>query len=715
MRKILFISLLILLGSFITLAQESDYTRDTIFIRSQLNAINDVIFVDPDQAQPYLDSALNKSKEINFAYGFYSTYNYKAIKHFLNSDYNESIQDYSKALEYADPHKPEQKIRLYSNISLSYRLLHNQDSTLAYLLIVNEESKKYNLQASYQQSVLDLATFYLDKEDFVSAVKYFAETENNCENSVDSVFLVKAYSSLARFYHAVNNFDKAYDAFQKALSIDEASDDINFLAANYANLGECFFRLKNNYDTAIYFYRKSLEFALPYSLEKQRLIADVNIGNAFLENERLDSAYVYYLKAYNNPLIDKRQEIKAAVLINLGLFYNRDGQYEKACQFLKNGLEVAEEMELIKFQMNAYKELSKLKKQQGHFQEALEYYESYFNLSDSLKNIEANHQLAMVDYEKLMIKEKYNNELLVQENKAQQEQIGTQRIVLFLVILVVLSLSILLFVFWRNKRITKSLNKQLKESNNQLESTNLHLISQKEEMKALLMSKDRFVSMLGHDLKNPFSGLLGLLELMLDDWESLPDSEKKDGIFQLSVSARQTFEFLQSLLDWGKAQQGLIRPQPEKIKLKDIAEELSAVFFAQYSKKNIKVKTEIPDNFEVFSDRKLISHILQNFFTNAIKYSFEGDFILLKSREENGKVFICIQDQGIGIPRHKLDDLFNLDSNFNRLGTAGEASTGMGLILCKEYAQLIGGEIKVESQVDIGSEFCLIIDNKKNL
>jgi signal transduction histidine kinase len=458
-----------------------------------------------------------------------------------------------------------------------------------------------------------------------------------------------------------------------------------------------------------------LEFALPYSLEKQRLIADVNIGNAFLENERMDSAYVYYLKAYNNPLIDRRREIKAAVLINLGLYYNRIGQYYKSLEFLKNGLEVAKEVQLLEFQMNAYKELSKLKKQQSLFQEALEYYELYFNLSDSLKNIEANHQLALVDYEKLMIKEKYNNDLLVQENKAQQEQIGTQRIVLFLVILVVLSLSILLFVFWRNKRITKSLNKQLKESNNQLESTNLNLISQKEEMKALLMSKDRFVSMLGHDLKNPFSGLLGLLELMLDDWDSLPDSEKKSGIHQLSISARQTFEFLQSLLDWGKAQQGLIRPQPEKIKLKDIAEELSAVFFAQYSKKNIKVKTEIPDNFEVFSDRKLISHILQNFFTNAIKYSFEGDFITLKSREESGKIFICIQDQGIGIPKDKLEDLFNLDSNFNRLGTAGEASTGMGLILCKEYAQLIGGEIKVESQVDIGSEFCLIIDNKKNL
>lgn len=669
-----------------------------------------MIFVDPDQAQPYLDSALDKSKEINFAYGLYSTFNYKAIKHFLNSDYNESIQDYSKALEYVDPHKPEQKIRLYSNISLSYRLLHNLDSTLAYLLIVYEKSKKYHLQASYRQSVLDLATFYLDKEDYVSGVKYFAETENNCENSVDSVFLVKAYSSLARFYHAVNNFDKAYDAFQKALSIDEASDDINFLAANYANLGECFFRLKNNYDTAIYFYRKSLEFSLPYSLEKQRLISHVNIGNAFLESKRMDSAYVYYLNAYNNPLIDKWQEIKAAVLINLGLFYNRDGQYEKAYQFLKNGLELAEEMELINFQTNAYKELSRLKKQQGRYQEALEYYESYFNLSDSLKNIEANHQLALVDYEKLMIKEKYNNDLLVQENKAQQKQIGSQRIVLLLVVLVVLSLSIMLFVFWRSKRITKSLNKQLKESNNQLETINIHLISQKEEMKALLMSKDRFVSMLGHDLKNPFSGLLGLLELMIDDWDTMPDAEKKDGIYQLSLSARQTYEFLQSLLDWGKAQQGLIKSKPKRFYFNEVAEEILVLFYAQYKNKSIKLKLDIPENFEVFSDRKLISQILQNLFTNALKYSHIGDTVTIEAGKKEGKVFICVKDKGIGIPQEKLPDLFNLDFNFHRPGTDGEKSTGMGLILCSEYVNLLGGEIKVNSQVNVGSEFCIIID-----
>lgn len=709
MRKQLFLFLFLIVSSLFTRGQ-NDYTQDTIKIRAQLNTISDLIFVDPDQAQFHIDTVLHLSMELQYKYGLYSAYKYTAIMYFLKNDNQASIDEYRKALEYADPKKPDQKIRLYSNISLSYRLLNNKDSSLKYLLIVNEESKKHHLLSTYQHSVLDLGTFYMDQEDYVTAVKYFSETEDNCKTSLDSVFLVKAYSSLARFYHGVNDFDKAYAAFQKAILIDKECKSIDFIAANYANLGESFLRLKDNYDTAIYFYRKSVDLSLPYKREKQKLFSLVNIGNAFLESERQDSAFKYYIQAYNNELINSYPKARAAVIINLGLFYNREGQYEKAYQFLTEGLDLAKDLKLIKFQVNALDELSRLEQHRKHYKASLEYHQSYHILSDSLKKIEAKHQLALVDYDKVLIKEKFNNELLIHENKNQQNQIATQRIIIILVIVLVLSLCILLFVFWRNKKITKALNENLQVSNEQLELANKELRQQKEEMKRLLMSKDRFVSMLGHDLKNPFSGLLGLLELILEDWDSMPDTEKKDGIYQLSLSAKQTYEFLQSLLDWGKAQQGLIKVKRESFYMKDVADEILVLFYAQYKKKNIHVEVHIAEDFKITSDRKIISQILQNFFSNALKYSQIGGVVQISTKVINKQVFICVTDEGIGIPEEKIKELLTLDSSFHRPGTEGEPSTGMGLILTKEYAQLLGGNIKVKSQINKGSEFCLVLD-----
>lgn len=710
MRKSHLLIYLLVFSSVVVWSQKSDYTKDTTFISEQINACKGLIFKDPDQAQFHIDSAFSRSQKIGYAYGFYSAHNFNAIKYFIKANYEESINEYRTALKYVDPKKPEQKIRLFSNISLSHRMLNNQDSSLVYLLIVYEESKSNHLQKSYQQSVLDLATFYLKKEDYVSTVKYFVEAESFCENSTDTVFLIKVYSSLAMFYDAVNDFDKSIQSYNKAILLNESFDGINFLSQNYANLGETYRRLKHDYDTAIYYFRKAISLALPYEAERRKLIANINIGNAFLDSHRIDSAYIYYLKAYNSDFISKMPDAEAAVLINLGMYYHENAEYDQALVFLNEGLEKAKKHKFLTYQKNALENLSDLERTKGNYQLALKYHILFHELSDSLKKQEARHEIAVLDYEKLLVSKKYNNELLIHKNKLQEKQIVAQQIIIVLVIMGVVSMTIFLYVFWKNRKTIKSFNRDLQVSNDQLEMANEQLLMQKEEMKLLLMSKDRFVSTLGHDLKNPFSGLLGLLELMLEDWGTMPDSEKKEGIHHLSLSARQTYEFLQSLLDWGKAQQGLIKTKTEKFYLKPVAEEILVLFYAQYKKKNVKAQIDISENLEVTSDRKLISQILQNFFTNALKYSHEGGAVQIVATKKDGHVILCVKDEGIGIPNDKIKDLFKLDSNYHRTGTAGEKSTGMGLILCSEYVNLLGGEIKVNSQVNVGSEFCIIID-----
>lgn len=706
MRGILLFHLLIL---FITsTGQESGYSRDTSYIRSQIDVCSDLIFVNPDQAQIHIDSIFKVSARINYSYGYYRAHNYVAIRHFMKGDYRESIKEYQNAMKYVDPDKFNQKLRLYSNISVSYRLLNKPDSAFIYLKIVHQESSLQHKEVAYMQSVLDLGSYYLNKEDYVNAVEYYAETESHCLHSTDTVFLVKAYSSLAMFYKEVNDFDKSFQAYQKVIEIDEAYEPVNFLASNYSNLGELF-RLNENFDTAIYYYRKGLSLALPHHQEVQKLTADINIGNAFLESDRIDSAYVYYLKAYQNELIKSKPLAETAVLINLGNYYLQKGFIEKSYSFLKEGYLKAQAFEMISYQRNALIKLSDLEYVRGDYQSSLEYHKLFHALSDSLKSEEAKQHLALVEYEKLLLQEKFDNDNLLQENEIQQKLITRQQAILLLVIVVVLSLTIFVFFILRNRKIIKQLNTNLQLSNDQLEAANLSLQWQKTEMKELLMSKDRFVSVLAHDLKNPFTGLIGMLEYMLEDWEDISDTEKKEGVKAVARSSSQTYEFLQSLLDWGKTQQGLIKIDITEFSVLELMEEVLVLYHLQYQQKGIKVRMDISDTIKAVTDRNLLAQILQNLFNNAIKYSHVDGTIIFSAMEIMGATHICIKDEGIGIPEDKIKDLFSVNGSFNRIGTSGEVSSGMGLVLCKEYTKLLQAEIKVSSVVDKGSEFCIIL------
>ncbi|NOR88094.1 MAG: hypothetical protein GQ527_10830, partial [Bacteroidales bacterium] len=323
---------------------------------------------------------------------------------------------------------------------------------------------------------------------------------------------------------------------------------------------------------------------------------------------------------------------------------------------------------------------------------------------------EAIHQLAMIEYNKSRLSEKYKNELLISQNSSQEAQILIQRILLGVVLLSLFILLGFLYTLNKKKKQIKSLHEGLSRNYSAMENVNQVLKTQEEELKDTLMNKDRFVSILGHDLKNPFSGLLGLLELMDSDWEEMKEQDKKDGIQMLYQSSVQTYKLLEDLLDWGKTQQGIVQSEPEKIDVAKLLNSVVAIFNLQIKKKNLSIQLYIPEGAMIFSDLKLSSQIIQNFVGNAIKYTHKGGQVLLKVESKNKDYKISVIDKGIGIPADKIGSLFSLNSNFNRPGTNREKSTGMGLILCQEYAKIIGGVLSVESNEGKGSTFSLIVE-----
>lgn len=227
-----------------------------------------------------------------------------------------------------------------------------------------------------------------------------------------------------------------------------------------------------------------------------------------------------------------------------------------------------------------------------------------------------------------------------------------------------------------------------------------------EELVKLNATKDKFFSIIAHDLRSPFNGFLGLTQIMAEDLPNLTMPQAQQMAASLSKSATNMYRLLEDLLQWSQIQKGSIPFNPEVIPLNIIVSEAIAMVIEPAKNKGIEITTDISDDLKVFADRNILQTIIRNLTYNAVKFSTRGDKVNVTTKNSNCKsVEISVQDKGIGMDQEILDNLFKVDARINRKGTEGEPSTGLGLILCKEFVEKHGGEIWVTSEVGKGSTF----------
>ncbi|MFA9389004.1 MAG: sensor histidine kinase [Prolixibacteraceae bacterium] len=224
-------------------------------------------------------------------------------------------------------------------------------------------------------------------------------------------------------------------------------------------------------------------------------------------------------------------------------------------------------------------------------------------------------------------------------------------------------------------------------------------------------SKDRFFSIISHDLKSPFNSLLGLSEMLVDDVKNKKYNEISSYANQIHDVSSQSYVLLQNLLDWSLTQTGNISYHPEQIKLYELANEVITFLSVLASQKKIKLNASISPDLAVIADRKMLTTILRNLVSNAIKYTQTGGVITLTASLANDKIKMSVSDTGVGIAPKNLEKLFKIENNYSTSGTENESGTGLGLILCKEFTKRHNGDIWVESELGKGSTFNFTIAN----
>jgi len=229
------------------------------------------------------------------------------------------------------------------------------------------------------------------------------------------------------------------------------------------------------------------------------------------------------------------------------------------------------------------------------------------------------------------------------------------------------------------------------------------VIRQNKELAELNASKDKFFSIIAHDLRGPFSGFLGLTQMMENDDMALEQMKQLSKL--MHSSAENLFKLLENLLTWASVQKGTIEFNPKKYFLSAILNESIDVLYDFAKQKDIKIINQTPQNLEVTVDYIMLNTIIRNLISNAVKFSNRGGKVIIGAEEKNDQVLIYVKDNGVGMDEKMRNDVFKIDKKTTRKGTEKELSTGLGLLLCKEFIEKHHGKIWIESEVDKGSTF----------
>lgn len=255
-----------------------------------------------------------------------------------------------------------------------------------------------------------------------------------------------------------------------------------------------------------------------------------------------------------------------------------------------------------------------------------------------------------------------------------------------------------------NQEINNLQRKLIKEKH--LLQTTLNQLNQaNKELNELNITKDKFFSIIAHDLRSPFNTILGFSEILSENVAKYPAEKVEQFSKIIYKSSKSAFTLLENLLTWSRLQTGRLNPKIKLMNYEKIIMDVQVLCEPAANSKNIKLEINIDTSVEVLIDEQMLQTILRNLVSNAIKFTFPNGLVKVETRNLENEVLFIVSDNGIGIEASNLGELFNIDCGLSFKGTENESGTGLGLILCKDFVEKQNGSIWVESELGLGSSF----------
>lgn len=559
----------------------------------------------------------------------------------------------------------------------------------------------------------DLSTFYYRQDKFELALRYILESIEYHEMVQDSFRLGHALNVLGNIYISLNDTTKALETYKwgEQIAQDIGEKDMESTLSN-----NIFSLLKNDVnflDEALAYGNKALAQATEKDDESLLLALYSNFGALYEIQGDYNKALAYYRMARTFEEGENVRFILVAGLYYLkGTLHNLMQDYDSARYFYNKSLTISKTIDSKRYQWQNLSGLSSLDSLQGNYLQALTKYQESIAIRDSIWKLDNKNRIAELQIIYETDKKAAENLALKESNVLKEKVITNQHRILVFGIAAIMFFVLFLINLLLARRKLKLYNNRLEEKNkeilqkqNEINRYNQDLLNQREQLITLNQTKDKFFSIIAHDLRGPFSGLINLLDLVINEFETMSSDEKKAMLTTMHRSSVNTYNLLVNLLEWSQAQQGMLSCRPVETNIANVLQDALHVLATRIEAKNHTIVNHISEELSVNCDPDLTKSIFINLINNAIKFTARQGLIELYSEMEEDQVRFCIRDNGIGITQANVQELFNLGAEVKRKGTDGELGTGLGLVMVKNFVEMQHGSISVESKEGQGSLF----------
>lgn len=570
--------------------------------------------------------------------------------------------------------------------------------------------------------------------DYTSAIRYDNENLNLVIEAGDSSAIAEGLNFLGNDYMEIGKFDEAYYYFTQSHRVARAIDDSLKMTKAIFNIGRVLNEL-GQYDLALDHFEVSSTISRSIGDLDGIPYCDEVTGDVYLRKKEYDKAEEYLLKARAGIRTRKVIVIEPRALKHLAQLQYEKGDTEKALAYydtaaflfrqasnefgvaeinlgisailikeerfaeaqglIVRSLETAKQFNAERMEINCYQQLSELAEKQGDYKAALAYHKNFKLLEDSLFS---QDMLEKVFQDQLRFQTETKDFEIAALSKAKSEretELRREEFLRNILVVVIALVAILLFTVYRSGQRRIRINKLLVEHQDEIKRRS-------QELEQLNKVKDKFFSIISHDLRSPMNALSAILDMM--DNDQITREEFTNLSKELRVQFNHTRTLISNLLDWALLQMDKLKIQPERINLATLVDE-NFKLLSSIQTKEIKLVNRVSQNLWGLGDLNMINLVFRNLILNAIKFSEKGSTVEVRAQERGEFIEVSIQDNGVGIRPDIQKLLFDKTSGYSTRGTANEKGTGLGLILCKEFVEKNGGQIWLESEEGKGSTF----------
>lgn len=540
-------------------------------------------------------------------------------------------------------------------------------------------------------SLIRIGTVNILFGDINEAIANFIEAEHLAEKISDKVNLADAINYLGISHYLIDDLEQALVFSEKALNLSIEIDHKAGIALALEHITIVNIKLEK-YDEALKFNSEALKYR--EELHDLPSISGLyyNYSVIYGRLNNIESAIDYTKKS-----IQLRKEIGNSIgvgsnYLSLGNIFLRANQPDSALGYLQKAYDIKSGTGDTRTITSIIKSLSEVYERKNDYKNAYKYLSLYKTYSDSLFREDSRRITSKVIAQQEIARKEEQIEHLQAVNSFQEK---TQNFLIVIIVLGTLLFTAMIVLYLINRKA----NRQLSEKNGEL----------------ITLNKDRnkFFSIITHDLRSPFHPIIGYSDLVINDINSLSRSEIKDYVSNINVSAKKVYDLLDNLLQWLGLHTGRMEFKPVKVDLKEELDKAIDLFQNNIDDKSISIDLSIEESKTVYADRSMLGIILRNLISNAIKFSDVNNNIEIKTSNKNGYVALAVTDNGIGISKERLNSIFN-DEMKSTKGTKNESGTGLGLVLSKEMTERHGGEFFIDSEEDKGTTVSFTLPVYKN-